>query len=61
MIKTIAQKMAAVILVVLLPTMVFAKKQTDDAQKARILNKTYLMQIPFIGLCLELLPVFSVG
>ena len=33
---------------ILLPTILFANKPPDDAQKERILKKAYRMQIPFI-------------
>ena len=34
--------------IILLPALVSASIAPDDAQKAKILNKTYRMQIPFI-------------
>ena len=48
MIREKVWKTVAVIIVTLLPALVFANKPPDGAQKARIMNKTYRMQIPFI-------------
>ena len=46
--RTVLHRIVAVIALTLLPVLAFANKPPDDTQKARILNKTYRMQIPFI-------------
>jgi len=37
-----------VITTILFPTTAFSHKAPDDAQRAKILNKAYLMRVPFI-------------
>ena len=46
--KTILWKTLVVITVILLPASALAAKAPDDTQKAKILNKAYRMQVPFI-------------
>ena len=46
--RTIAWKVIAGITLIIIPSLVFASKPPDDAQKARVMNRAYQMQIPFI-------------
>ena len=46
--RTVLHRIVAVIALTLIPVLAFANKLPDDVQKARIMNKTYRMQIPFI-------------
>ena len=46
--RTILLKILASVALILFSTVVFASKPPDDIQKAKILKKTYRMQVPFI-------------